>query len=316
MHEPGWMLLLHRLPAGRGTERTTLWRKLKKIGALPLEAGGHLLPDRPELRERLGWMAEQVRQAGGEAALVNTDRIEGLPRERLVTLFQQARAEDYAELTGELRALRAKTGSTDGRLDASVERCRARLGEIKAVDYFPSPAAAVARTLLEEVQARLRGVADPMAAPVRLDAADYRGRTWLTRPRPEIDRVGSAWLIRRCVDAQARFVFSPDPASHPEAIPFDLAGVEFSHHGDDCSFETLVRRFGMADPALHRLAEMVHDADLEDNKFARPEALGLDRALKGWALLGAPDEELLRRGTEAFDALHAWLETTELPPSP
>jgi hypothetical protein len=135
----------------------------------------------------------------------------------------------------------------------------------------------------------------------------FMGKTWLTRPRPEIDRVGSAWLIRNFIDPEAKFVFANDPAKHRDAIPYDMFEVEFSHHGDDCTFETLVKRFGIADKAVWKLAEMVHDADLEDGKFQTTECIGIDRVLKGWGKSGLSEEELLRRGGECFDALYQQL---------
>ena len=141
-----------------------------------------------------------------------------------------------------------------------------------------------------------------------LDAKQYRGKTWLTRPRPEIDRVGSAWLISRFIDPKAKFVFAPSAQSVPGAIPFDMLDAEFSHHGNNCTFETLVKRFSLADKAVSRIAEMIHDADLDDAKFQRVECMGIDRVLKGWAKQGLTDKEILRHGFECFDALYAFLQ--------
>src|SRR5258707_9041119 len=140
-----------------------------------------------------------------------------------------------------------------------------------------------------------------------LDAKQYQGKTWLTRPRPEVDRVGSAWLIRRFIDRKATFVFADEPSAFPKAIPFDMYGVEFSHHGEDCTFETLLKRFGIQDGAVREMAEMVHDADLEDGKFQRTECIGIDRILKGWAKAGWSDQRLLRHGGECFEALYQQL---------
>lgn len=137
-----------------------------------------------------------------------------------------------------------------------------------------------------------------------LAAKKFLGRTWLTRPRPEIDRIGSAWLILKFIDPKARFVFGNDPAKHRDAIPYDMFEVEFSHHGDDCTFETLVKRFGITDKAILKIAEMVHDTDLEDGKYQTTECVGIDQVLKGWAKSGLSDEELLKRGGECFDALY------------
>jgi len=140
-----------------------------------------------------------------------------------------------------------------------------------------------------------------------LEAKDFQGRTWLTRPRPGIDRAGSAWLIRKFIDSKARFVFGSEPSEQPRALPFDMADVEFSHHGDDCTFETLLKRFGIADSAVLQIAEMVHDADLEDGKFQRTECIGVNAVLSGWARTKMSDAELLTKGMECFEGLYQQL---------
>jgi hypothetical protein len=141
-----------------------------------------------------------------------------------------------------------------------------------------------------------------------LDVKHYQAKTWLTRPRPEIDRVGSAWLISKFIDRKPKFVFAPSADAFPNAIPFDILDVEFSHHGNCCTFETLTRRFAISDKSLAKIAEMIHDADLDDARFQRVEAVGIDRVLKGWAKQGLSDQEILRRGFECFDALYAFLQ--------
>ena len=134
---------------------------------------------------------------------------------------------------------------------------------------------------------------------------EFRNRVWVTRPRPGIDRSASAWLIRRFIDPKSSFTFADDPKKRPNAVPFDMfGGVGFGHRGDDCTFETLRNEFAVRDPRVAALAEMVHDADLEDGKFARQEAMGVDRVLVGWAQQGASDQELLRRGMEMIDGLY------------
>jgi hypothetical protein len=141
-----------------------------------------------------------------------------------------------------------------------------------------------------------------------LDAKQYQGKTWLTRPRPEIDRVGSAWLISKFIDRKPKFVFALTAEAVPDAIPFDMLDAEFSHHGNYCTFETLTRRFLISDKSLVKIGEMIHDADLDDARFQRIEAVGVDRVLKGWAKEGLSDREILRRGFECFDALYAFLQ--------
>jgi hypothetical protein len=140
---------------------------------------------------------------------------------------------------------------------------------------------------------------------VRLRVEDFRGSAWITRPRPEIDRVGSAWLIRKFIDAGAKFVLANKPHDHHDAIPYDMFEVEFSHHGDRCTFETLIERFGICNRAVQRLAKLVHDAAVEDDKFRRIEGFGVDQIFKGWAKQGLTDQESLSKGFECFDGFYA-----------
>ncbi len=300
-----WLLLMYGLPAKRGAARVNLWRQLKKSGALPFKTSAYLLPDRPEQNERLQWLAQQVRDSGGEATIIRVTEIEGLRNEDIVRQFNQARAADYDALLTALKELLSKQRKHVGEsFTADLERLARQFEEVRKIDFFDCPRAQDAQMSLQRA-ASLRS-AKSKTGPA-LAAKKFIGKTWLTRPRPEIDRVGSAWLIRIFIDPKARFIFSTDPAKHPEAIPYDMFEVEFSHHGDDCTFETLVKRFGIMDKAVLKIAEMVHDADLEDGKFQTTECTGLDRVLKGWAKAGLNDEELLARGGQCFDALYQYL---------
>jgi hypothetical protein len=295
--------LLYGLPTKKGAVRISLWRQLRKCGALALKTSAYLLPDTPEHTERFQWLAQQVRDGGGEATLIHATEIEGQTNEELAGMFNEARAKDYDELIGELRQLHRRRKKLD--FAQELERIRARLEEIRRVDFFHCPRAFDAEMMLQKFGNRKLKAGNTALLSVR----DYRGKVWLTRPRPGIDRCGSAWLIRKFIDAAAKFVFSPDPKRHPTAIPFDMMGVEFSHHGDDCTFETFVKRFGIDDKAVRKMAEMVHDADLEDGKFQRHECIGIDRLLNGWARQGMSDEELLAKGGECFNGLYEAIRT-------
>jgi hypothetical protein len=301
-----WILLLYGLPTRKGAARVSLWRQLKKCGALPLKTSAYLLPDEPQHHERLQWLAQQVRDGGGEATLIHVTEIEGLKHEAIVRQFNEARGADYAGLQAALKELIAQHRKQPGdTLAAEVEKLTRQFEEIRKIDFFDCARAQDAQMLLQRAAGLRRGKGK---AGAPLAAKRFQGRTWLTRPRPEIDRAGSAWLIRNFIDPKARFVFATHPEAHPEAIPYDMYEVEFSHHGDECTFETLVKRFGIADKAIAKIAEMVHDADLEDGKFQTTECIGIDRVLKGWGKSGLTDEELLKRGGECFDALYATLQ--------
>jgi hypothetical protein len=304
MENVTWLLLLYELPTKRGSARVSLWRQLKKFGALPLKTSAYVLPNTPAQAERFQWLSTQIKDAGGDATLIRVAQIEGMTNHEIVALFNEARAADYQQLAEACRATLAGHKRADrAELAADLEKHQRRLHEIRETDYFQSPAVHDVQVLLERIEKLLAPRHAPGAVP-NLDPKDFAGRTWLTRPRPGIDRAGSAWLIRKFIDPKARFLFGMDPARHPKALPFDMADAEFSHHGDDCTFETLVKRFGISEKAVLKMAEMVHDADLEDGKFHRSECLGLNCVLSGWAKSPISDAELLAKGMDCFEGLY------------
>ncbi len=246
---------------------------------------------------------QQVRDEGGDATLARVTNIEGLSDDDLTRLFNEARAQDYAALVKPLNDLIAANRRKPGEgFSDALEKLQRQFQEVRTIDFFSAPAAHDVEVLLDRAE-RLAG--PRMKAPATLNVKDYQRRTWLTRPQPQIDRVGSAWLIRKFIDPRAKFVFAAKPSAHPGAIPYDMMDVEFTHHGDDCTFETLLKRFAIADSAARRIGQMIHDADLDDGKFQRPECIGLDLLFKGWARLGLSDAEILEKGLPCFDALHA-----------
>ncbi|HEY4247277.1 MAG TPA: chromate resistance protein ChrB domain-containing protein [Lacunisphaera sp.] len=305
---PGWLLLLYALPTGHNSLRVNLWRKLKKAGAVSLKTSASLLPDTPANYELFQWFAKQLSDGGGEATLIRTKDIENMSHPKIVTLFNDARGEDYAVLIQELtELLRVKRKPADCAFDADLEQLRGRFEEICKIDFFESPRAHDAEMLFRKAKS-LRQT--KVRAATVLKRADYQGRTWLTRPQPQIDRVGSAWLIKTFIDPQAKFVFSAKTSDHPTAVPYDMADVELTHQGDDCTFETLLKRFALRDKALEKIAAMVHDADLHDDKFHAPGADGIDRVLEGLARLGWADEKILQHGFTCFEALYAHVKAT------
>ena len=263
-----------------------------------------VLPDEPAQYEQFQWLAKQIRDYGGDSTLVRAHEIEGLTKERVIATFNDARAKDYGELRKSLQSFIARQKKMDAEEASSeLERLTRRFREVRAVDFFDSPRGHDVAMLLR----RAEGPKRPRELE-KFDVKHYQGKTWLTRPRPEIDRVGSAWLIARFIDRKPKFVFASTLDAIPDAIPFDMLDADFSHHGNYCTFETLTKRFAISDKSLVKIGEMIHDADLDDARFQRVEAVGIDRVLKGWAKEGLPDQEILRRGFECFDALYAFLQ--------
>ena len=304
MKATSWLLLLYSLPTNRNTERVAVWRRLKKMGAVQIKTSTYLLPDEAAQHEQFQWLAKQIRDYGGDSTLVRAQEIEGLTRERVISLFNAARDKEYVDLKKALQSFVLRRRKSDAEFAATqLERLTKQFRELRHIDFFDSPRGHDVAMLLRRAEGPRR------SAKLRtLDAKQYCGRSWLTRPRPEVDRVGSAWLISKFIDPKAKFVFAPSAQSVPDAIPFDMLDAEFSHHGNCCTFETLTKRFAISDKAVAKMGEMIHDADLDDARFQRVECVGIDRVLKGWAKEGLPDEEILRRGFESFDALYVFLQ--------
>jgi hypothetical protein len=291
-----WLLLVFSLPAKRGSERVNVWRKLKKLGALSLGTSGYLLPLTPENHEKFEWLAAFIRRYKGQASVVQVHSIDELPNEDLVRRFVDARSQDYETLIAELKKLGRMRNA-----GPQLARLRRRFQEVATIDFFNSPL----RSRLESLLAR---AAAPSGHPQKVEVRRKKGfqnRIWVTRPRPGIDRVSSAWLITKFIDPRAKFIFAKDSKPNPGAIPFDMFQAEgFGHRDDDCTFETLRKEFGIRGPKVAAIAEIIHDADLDDGKFGRTEGAGLDRVLIGWAQQDVSDEELLRRGIELIEGLY------------
>lgn len=286
-------MLLFTLPAGQASKRVEVWRKLKRYGALTFRSSGYLLPNSPVNHERFEWLSAVIRKYKGQASVVELFSIDDMPSAELKQSFIEARSVDYEKLLRELKKTKQASGN--------LSRLRRRLHEIAEVDFFGSP-------LRVRVETALAALENPQREPrkaVRHGRKEFRGRTWATRPRPGIDRVSSAWLIRDHIDPEAKFAFTNDARSIPDGIPFDMFNVGgFTHQGENCTFETLCVEFALRDRKIKVLAEIIHDADLSDGKFGRNDGLGLDRVLTGWAKQGLSDEELLKRGVDLIDGLH------------
>ncbi|MGH7743571.1 MAG: chromate resistance protein ChrB domain-containing protein [Candidatus Dormibacteria bacterium] len=275
-----------------------MWRKLQRYGAIPLGNSGYLLPNDPTTQERFEWLATAIRKYRGEASVVKVQSIDNLSTPQLVARFAEARARDYQELIRELQKLVSIQGRK--RMPGRLSRFRARFLDIAQVDFFNSPL----QKRVEELLARADTSPAPAEETVKADPREYVGRAWVTRPRPGIDRSASAWLIQRFIDKEARFIFSPEDHVPREAVPYDMFHGGFGHRGEDCTFETLQKQFRIRDQKVRVIGEIIHDADLLDEKFGRKEGFGIDEVLNGWAKQGIPDDELLKRGIQLIEALY------------
>ena len=292
-----WYLLMHQIPTKPDYLRVKIGRRLQRIGAVPIRNGVYALPVNDTAQEDLAWTLSEVVAGGGEGSICEARFLQGISDEDIERRFREARDADYAPLVDELRAMLARP---EPAAPPEVEKVRRRLGELAPIDFFDAARRREAEALLAAVEAR-GAVIEAQLRP----AQDWTGRLWVTRTGVRIDRIASAWLIRRFVDPAARFKFV-DPRGYVAAageVRYDMNPAEFTHEGEDCTFEVLVRRMGLTEPGLPALAQVIHDIDLKDARYARAEAAGIGAMIDGVASGTDDDEERLRQGFVVFDAV-------------
>jgi len=314
---------VHQLPPTPSNLRVRTWRRLQQLGAIPLKQSVYVLPDSPGAREDFEWLKTEVTSAGGEASVFAGGSIDAWSDGQIVEEFRRTRRQDWAELADDIeqvlkriKAGRRGRGTRAPAIRRLAELSRERLAALERIDFFGSPGRERAVGLMEQLErlAAQMGPSPPVSTsphlnqPVRIS---LRGRLWVTRPRPGVDRMASAWLIRRFIDPKSRFGFVRDGKAAPKgSVPFDMFGVEFTHRGDGCTFETLCATFGLHEPALARLAAIVHDLDLKDARFGAPESSAVGAVIEGLQLAHADDAALLAQGMALFDALYRSFQTT------
>jgi hypothetical protein len=301
-----WLLLIHQLPPTPAYVRVKVSRRLAKLGAVALKNTVYALPHTAESVEDFQWVRREILEARGDATVLAADLVEGLTDAQVEATFRAARAVDYAALAQAAKRLTVRAGRSKS-LEAAVAKLEREFAEVVALDFFhDGTRAAVVRQL--EVLRRLVGTG---AQPERKreHARDFVGRTWVTRTGVHVDRIASAWLIRRFIDAKATFKFVAPQGFTPRTreVRFDMFDAEFTHEGQHCTFEVLLRRFELRAPGLASIAELIHDLDLKDARYGRPEAAGLAAVINGLALRHRSDEARLLHGFELFDSLLPWL---------
>jgi hypothetical protein len=314
MPEPRWLLLIHQIPPRPSYLRVKVGRRLQGLGAVAVKNSVYVLPRSDQATEDFQWVRREIVAGGGEASVCEARFVEGLSDGAVQALFDAAREADYESLAREARRLQAavarrrqRRSGTKESAPARLARLRKRLGELAAIDFFGASGRGTVEGLLSSVETSLRPVDDSKQAPVT-PTEELRGRTWVTRSGVHVDRIASAWLIRRFIDPEARFKLVPGHEYSPEPgeLRFDMFEGEFTHEGELCTFEVLVRRLGAGDPALRQVAEIVHDIDFKDGRFGRPEAAGIDHLITGIAMRHREDEARLREGGAAFESLYEY----------
>jgi hypothetical protein len=303
-----WLLLVHQLPARPSNVRVRIWRRLQQIGAVALRGAVYVLPNTAEAREDFEWIRTEVTGRGGQANILTAQAVDGYTDDELEAAFRRARATEYASLIQDIDGLRKHVTRRESRALAQRNRrdlmkLRERFHALKAIDFFGSPAAGDAHAALAALEELTVAASTAPRTSSRLEPRSFKGRTWLTRPRPGIDRMASAWLIRRFISPEATFGFGSLPATDGQ-IPFDMPDVEFGHQGKDCTFETLMKRFAIHDPAAARLGQLVHDLDLKESLYGVPEAATIGRLVEGLRDSATSDNALIEDGIRMMEALY------------
>ena len=315
-----WLMLIHQLPKDPAYLRVKIGRRLARIGAVPLKSSVYVLPQTEGAAEDFQWVRQEIVTGGGEATIADAALVDGISDQEVEAKFRKARDADYADVVHEARDL-GKTFKTRGdrrlsddrreQLLEGIARLEQRMHDIMATDFFGASLRETAGGLLQELRARAETPQVEAKAPPE-PRVPLRGRTWVTRTGIHVDRIGSAWLIRGLIDPDASFKFVPAKGYVPldGELRFDMFDAEYSHEGDSCTFETLLNRFDLRDePGLVAVAEVVHDIDLKETKYDRPEAAGFAACLAGLCRRHRDDTERLTRGSELFENLLAHFAT-------
>src|SRR5215468_438404 len=305
-----WLLLIHQLPAKPAYARVKVWRRLQALGAVTVKNAVYALPSNEETQEDFAWLAREIVELGGEVLVCEAALVEGLDDHRLAEMFLAARNEDYGKLAEEARGLERRLDAepADAEMASQLARLRRRLSEVAAIDFFSADGRNAAERLIAGLEARLQQGSDAMTFSQGLSTSQspLANKVWVTREHVQIDRIASAWLVRRFIDPAARFKFVPGRSYTPRQgeVRFDMFEGEYTHEGDRCTFEVLVARAGLDDAALAAIGEIIHDIDLKDGKYGREETAGIRTVIAGIAAAHRDDEQRLARGAAVLDDLY------------
>lgn len=306
-----FIVLAHQIPPRPAYLRVKVGRRLQALGAVALKNSVYVLPRGEQALEDFQWLRQEIVAGKGDATILEARFVGGHTDAEVEALFTAAREADYATLVRAARDVERALGraASRDRTEAArraVARLRHRLAEVAAIDFFGAPGRGEVEGRLQAIEARLRPEASAAASVEGRAGRGVRGRTWVTRRGIHVDRMASAWLLRRFVDPAARFKFVQGPAYAPRRGEqrFDMSPAEFTHEGERCTFEVMLRHFGLEDPALGQIGEIVHDIDLKDGRFGRPETAGVERLVAGIALRHRDDRARLREASAIFDALY------------
>jgi hypothetical protein len=315
-----WLLFFYSTPSKPVASRMKIWRKLTRVGALPFKGAVYILPDNEENLEYFQWLVSEVESMGGEGAFVRVEKVETANSEEIIHLFNQQREREYHRLEKALEEIERKLAAikkggtipTKKKLLKQFTTIMREFEEIKKIDFFSSRKGEVVKRRMKLVEAAFKRIAGPQikkqqAVIVPKNVKDYKGKIWVTRRNPFVDRMASAWLIKRFIDKEAVFQFREERemANRDEnMVLFDVRGGEFTHVGEMCTFETILKSFGLKDKGLKKIGEVVHELDLKDGRYKSSEASGIEGILVGIRRMSKNDAECLEKGMSVFEMLY------------
>ena len=317
----GWIIFFYSVPSKPVSSRMKVWRKLIKAGAVQLKGSVYILPFNDDHYEFLQWLVSEIAEMKGEADFVKIEKVDTMKDPEIISLFNKQRASDYQVIEKALEDIERKLSSTQkgGKsqnlpgISDHIARLRKGFEEVKKIDFFSSDEGKSLAAKIKQAEAEIKR--DSVkgakkigpAAIIPQSLGDYQGKKWTTRKKPFIDRMASAWLIRKLIDRDATFAFVDEKDMETVTkhyIAFDVRGGEFTHTGDLCTFEVLIKSFGLKDKALKKIAEIVHDLDMKDEKFKAAEARGLEDILIGIRKTAKDDRDAIEKGIQVFEMLY------------
>lgn len=316
-----WLLFFYSIAAKPVNNRMRVWRRLSKAGAVQLKGSVYILPDSEENYEFCQWLVSEVASMGGEGTFVRVNKVETLDNSGIIEIFNAQMERDYGNIGKSLEDIEQridniKKGSKDQgkkKVPESFNKLLKEFEDIRRLDFFSSRAGDVLSKRIKMISAELKGVfatetKSQKTVIIHRRVSDYQRKTWVTRKRPFVDRMASAWLIKKLIDKEAdfRFIDEKDIKGLDErSATFDVQGGEFTHIGDNCTFEVIVKAFGLKDRAVRKIAEIVHELDIKDDKFRNPEAKGIEGILSGLKKTAKNDSDALEKGMAVFEMLYA-----------
>lgn len=313
-----WILLLHQLPAKPSYFRAKIWRRLQQIGAVAIKQAAYVMPYTRHNQEAFEWIAKEIMESGGEAVLAECTFQAGLNDEQIIELFRSARRADYQKLLQEAQDVMGlwndseKLGAIHLECKSSLTKLRSTFSALKEIDFYPDREQAQVEAYLVDMETIfLRDPSQHAQTLPKEGNGSFLNKTWVTRSNVYVDRIASAWFIRRFIDNNAilKFINSSHYTPEKYEIRFDMMEGEFTHQKDLCTFETLVQIFAGEDTALQQLAKVIHDIDLKDEAFAMAETPGVKALFDGIVTVESGDIERIEKASVMLDQLLVYFRT-------